>query len=551
VAAESRSDLSRSAAGVDLSTPARIVAVTIPVAVFAALWLLHSEPAMDSGWVPPAEFPNVLLVLLDDVGYGDFRALNSESRIQLPNIDRLAARGMVFTDAHSPAAACAPARYSVLTGNHPWRGRRPWGTWRYNEPSQILPGQRTLGDLLRRSGYHTALFGKFHLGGTFALRDGSGEAAPGEWDHRKLDFERPFGMGPLAIGFDYSFLLPSGIQDPPYAYFENDVLVGSQEHLDVIEAEPSRGLGMPYWRTSEVGPILTRKALEFLDRHFDANAASGERRPFFVYYASQAIHTPIAPARELLGTRVRGQTFSDVGDFLYEADVTLGKLIERIEARGELANTLILVTSDGGGWPHPSHYANGHDPNGDLAGWKGTIWEGGHRVPLVAAWGDGTAAGSRVPPESRSPTLLGLQDLYATFAELTGTTLAPDEARDSRSFLAALLGRSSASSRRRLLVQGHHPVMGEKSRGGTPVVERSIAARMLRAGDWKLVVDWSDSESPRSRSAGRVIGLYDLAEDPAEQRNLKRDPAQRERIEALLAEYHEIAASERSVPFGD
>ena len=541
----------RQAAGVHPSSPARFVAAGLVLAGFGVLWMLRSAPAPVGDVMPPPELPNVVLVLLDDVGYGDFRAFNPESKVPLPNIDRLAERGIVFTDAHSPAASCAPARYAVLTGNHPWRGRRPWGVWRYNERSQVLPGQRTLGNLMQRAGYRTALFGKFHLGGHFALKSGTGESAPGERDHLKLDFERPFGMGPLELGFDYSFFLQSGIQDPPYAYFENDVLVGDPDRLDIIETEPRSGLGMPYWKTDAAGPALTRKALEFLDRHFGANAASDERRPFFLYYASQAIHGPIAPARAILGTQVRGKTFSNVGDFLYEADVTLGKLLDRIDARGELANTLIFVTSDGGGRPHPSQYAHGHDPNGDLAGWKGTIWEGGHRVPLVVAWGDGTRTDSRVPPGSRSDALVGLQDLYATFAELTGQSLGPDDARDSRSFLGAMLGVSDAPTRRRLMVQGHFPVIDPPLDGEKPVVKRSIAARMLRDGGWKLIVDWSDSEAGDAPSAGRALGLYDLSEDPAEKHNLLAAPGQRERVAAMLAEYREIAASKRSVPLGN
>ncbi len=532
---------------------ARFVTAGRGLAGLAVLWLLRpaSVPPLVVDWMPPTELPNILLVLLDDVGYGDFRAYNADSKIPLPNIDRLAERGIVFSDAHSPAASCAPARYAVLTGNHPWRGRKPWGVWRYNERSQILPGQRTLGNLMQRVGYRTALFGKFHLGGNFSAAAGAGESATGERDHRKLDFERPFGMGPLEIGFDYSFFLPSGIQDPPYAFFENDVLVGDPSRLGSIETVKGRALGMPYWKTDAVGPALTRKALEFLDRHFAANAASGEQRPFFVYYASQAIHMPISPARAVLGTEVRGQTFSDVGDFLYEADVTIGKLIDRIAAQAELANTLILVTSDGGGWPHPSHYANGHDPNGNLAGWKGTIWEGGHRVPLVAAWGDGTPASSQIPSGSRSDALVGLQDLYATFAELTGQSLGADDARDSRSFLAAMLGISDAPTRRRLMLQGHFPIMESPRPGEKPVVKQSIAARVLRDGDWKLIVDWSDSEARDAPTAGRALGLYDLSQDPSEEHNLLLAPEQGERVAAMLAEYREIASSQRSVPLGE
>lgn len=492
--------------------------------------------------------PNVVLVLLDDVGYGDFKAYNADSKIPLPQIDELAARGMVFTDAHSPAALCAPTRYSVLTGNYPWRGREPWGVWRYDQDSQILPGQTTLGDLMKRAGYHTAIFGKYHMGGRFHRKDHPGQFALNEGDYRKIDFGRRFEMGPREMGFDYSFLLLSGIQEEPYAYFENDTLVGDPARLEIIEAGGARGIGMPYWKTDAVGPVMTRKALDFLERHFDENRRAEKRRPFFVYYCSQVIHLPISPARAVLGTPVRGQTFDEVGDFLYELDVTLGKLIKAIDDQGALPNTLFLVTSDNGARPYHSLHAGGHEPNGGLAGWKGTVWEGGHRVPLVAAWGDGTKRGSPVPPGTRSDALVGLQDIYATLAELTGQKPDASQALDSHSFLAVLLGERSPDTRRWLMVQGNYAPKENPRKYYQEAGSERTPARVLRDREWKLVVGWVTSKSENASDDGSPLGLYNLEDDPTEENNLVDDPGQRRRIEAMLQKYREIGASERSAP---
>jgi arylsulfatase A-like enzyme len=401
---------------------------------------------------------------------------------------------------------------------------------------------------MKQAGYHTAMFGKYHMGGHFHLKDRPGHFALNEEDYWKIDFAQSFAMGPRELGFDYSFLLLSGIQNEPYAFFENDELVGDPNQLGVVETGGTTGFGMPYWKTSAVGPILTGKVLDFLGRHFDENRRAEIQRPFFVYYCSQAIHSPIEPASAVLGTPVRGQTFDKVGDFLYELDVTLGKLMKEIDERGALENTLFIVTSDGGAWPHRSLYAGGHDPNGGLTGWKGMISEGGHRVPFIAAWGDGTRSGSPVPPRTRSDALVGLQDIYATLAELTGQALGANEALDSHSFLAALLGRASHEPRRWLMVQGQYSATKNPEEYTRAARSQRTPARMLRDHQWKLIVDWKSSTSEDARVVGEPLGLYDLGTDPAEKNDLLNDPRQHRRIETMLQKYREISASKRSIP---
>lgn len=480
------------------------------------------------------EPPNILLILMDDMGYGDCRAYNPDSMVPMPHLEQMAAQGMLFTDAHSPSTVSAPTRYSVLTGNYPWRGRNPHGIWGFNNPSQILPGQETLGHLLRRAGYRNAFFGKLHLGGE-VLHKETGEPLTGwDYDFRDFDFSRPVGQGPIDQGFDYSFMLPNGIQGQPYAYFENDRLVGDPGKLRMWERGrygrsviQRAGFGCPDWDSSQAGPKLTEKALAFLERHVAENRRTGVRRPFFLYYCSQACHTPHTPPEELGGTPIEGASGVDTHlDMLYEADVTLGMMMDQLRAAGELDNTLILFTSDNGGLIWHESFEKGHRPNGPLRGAKAEIWEGGHRVPLIARWGDGTPGGSRIPPGTRSDALLGLQDIYATLAELTGQTLAPDQGRDSQSFLAVLTGEENPRTRQTLWVQSNNEDKpGQRDK------------QMIRDGDWKLIVN----------AHGDPIELYNLRQDLGEQVNRVNHPEQRSRIRQMRQELQNLLRSKRSV----
>lgn len=468
--------------------------------------------------------PNVLIFLMDDMGYGDCRVYNPEGLAELPHIEKLAASGMVFTDAHSPSAVCAPTRYSLLTGNYPWRGRNENGTWAFNHASQILPGQETLAHLLKRAGYRTAFFGKEHLGGQVYSKTTGRPLTGWKVDHTDIDFTRPIEQGPIDQGFDSSYSLPNGIQGKPYAFFEDGRLVGDPASLKLWKkgtygdsVVKATGFGVPDWDASQAGPILTEKALAFLKEHL----ARPERKPFFMHYCSQACHTPHAPPAELNGTPIKGASGIDPKlDLLIEADVTLGLFIDALREAGELDNTLIIFTSDNGGLVWGEARKRGHRACGPLRGAKSEIWEGGHRVPFVAHWGGGIAKGSR------TDALVGLQDLYATLAELTGQTLAPEQGLDSRSFLPVLTGKSE-SARRTLLVQANvEDVPGQR------------LMKMIRDGDWKLITD----------RKLKPVELYHLGRDLEERQNLIDHPEHRERVKKMRDVLSEIMKSRRSVP---
>ncbi len=323
--------------------------------------------------------PNILIFMTDDIGFGDIHAFNSQEGESItPNIDKLAKSGISFHHAHSPAAVCAPTRYAILTGKHVYRGRLPNGTWFPDAPSQILSGQDTLGDRLKTYGYHTAFFGKTHLGRIYKNADGKVVDSFSE-----ADLTQKFNDGVSEHGFDYSLTLPSGIQKSPLAFFKNDRMVRYEratskfkpltreeirQHFKGITDENEKAkyttevrgtlYVMENYTTDSVGPLLMQDALRFLDNHFKDDPG----KPFYIHYMSQAGHRPYDPpsafnVADPLNTkdrtapgaiRVKGVTPTKRTDMLYESDVALGLFMEKLKAAGQLQNTIIIYTSDNG-----------------------------------------------------------------------------------------------------------------------------------------------------------------------------------------------------------
>ena len=497
------------------------------------------------------EKPNIILILADDIGYGDFKSYNPDSKLSLPHIELLAEKGITFTDAHSPSCVCAPTRYGVMTGNYPFRGNRILGTWGFSQKSQVLLDQQTIGQLMKNAGYNTAMFGKFHLGGEFYSRENPEEFLLGETDFQKLDFTRRFRMGPLDMGFDYSWILPTGIQFQPFAFFENDKLIGDTSELKILTTDVTHGFrpgfGMPYWDPYKVGPIMTRKAIDFMKNHWEEDKNSD--RPFFIYYCSQAIHMPICPAESIEGIPVQGVTFDRVGDFIYELDVTLGLFMDELEKAGELDHTLIILTSDNGAWPHRQLFEKGHNPNAPMAGWKGQMWEGGHRVPFIAAWGIQSDE-PIIPHGARCNQLIGLQDLYATFAEITGQRMQEGHGLDSHGFLTALTGKEQRNARRYLVIQGRYNTINDFTKVEDLRYETILGENnpvlILRDKQWKLIVGGRKQRDIPTDIDGEILGLYNLETDPLEQHDLKDSPELKTRISEMYDKYNEIVTSPRS-----
>ena len=499
---------------------------------WTCLYVSLLATSVQGGALPPSP-PNVLIFLMDDMGIGDCRVYNPESKVFLPNLEKIAEQGMRFTDAHSPSAVCAPTRYSVMTGNYPWRGRLENGTWLFNMPSQVLPGQKTIGQLMKDAGYRTAFIGKVHLGGKVISKTTGMPKFDRKGGFEDFDFSKRVEDTPASFGFDYAYELPQGIQGSPYIALENGMLVGGPHNLrewkkgtygkSVIEAD---GFGSADWDSSRAGPILTERAISFLDRHFSENSKTAIRKPFFMHYCSQSCHVPHTPPEEMDGKQVRDSSLDAHLDMMVEADLTLGKIITRLRRAGELQNTLIIFTSDNGGLSRgaPGKHRRGHNSNAGLRGSKGQIYEGGHRVPFIVGWGNGQKD-SPVKPGSMSDSLIGLQDIFATLAEITLQTIDRAHGLDSQSFLGILLGKKEAIGRQSLLVQANNGTFqGQQSK------------KMFRNGTWKLIV--TKKLEP--------VELYDLASDPLENSNQIEEVSQKTRVKRMALEVKEVMQSKRS-----
>ena len=498
------------------------------------LGLLLTLICAESAW--PAERPNILFVLVDDVGWGDIRANNPNGQVPLPAIERLANEGINFTDAHTSAAKCAPSRYSIITGNYQWRGRLPWGTWKYKGGSQVTPGQETLAGLLKRAGYATAIVGKYHLGADFFAKGSNAFASESDPDS-SVDFSRPMVDGPGSVGFDYSFVAMNGIQAGPYAFFENDRLLGDPSKLITWQVGDygdtkinAEGIGLPTWNTRNFGPTLLSRAIDFIEAHHLAQQNAPEAEPFFLFFSTAAVHNPYKPPAAIGDRLVRGTTgLGARADMLVEIDAVLDTLQQRLEQLGMLQDTLIVFTSDNGGVRLAVEQNAGHMTTGGFRGEKRSVYEGGHRVPLIVKWGNQSFGASPLPRGTQIDALIGSQDLYATLAELTGTPLDADQARDSFSMLRILMGETMTATRDHMVHEG------DADSPDNGVTGRNFA---YRKDVWKLV--FNTNQVP--------VGLYHLATDPFEKTNLLSRPEHSDRVTAMRTGLESALTSSRTAP---
>jgi arylsulfatase A len=446
-----------------------------------------------------AEKPNLVFILADDLGYGDVHCLNPErGKLATPHIDRLAAQGMTFTEAHSSSAVCTPSRYSILTGRYNWRSRLQSGVLEGYSPPLIAPGRLSVAELLKQHGYQTACFGKWHLGLTFSTTDG------------KRDLAKPITDGPNQHGFNDFFGISASLDMPPFAFIENDHFTQVPR---VTKKWVRSGLAAPDFEAVDVVPELVRKAEQFVAE----NAAS--KTPFFLYLPLTSPHTPLVPTKEWRGKSGLGL----YGDFVMETDWAIGEVLAALDKTGVADDTLVMLASDNGCAPYigvAKLEEEGHFPSADRRGYKADIWDGGHRIPLLARWP------GKVKPGSACDQLVCLVDLMATCADLVGAKLPENAGEDSVSLLPALLGTAKGPL--------HEAVVSHSING-------SFA---IRQGNWKLVLcpgsgGWSDPK-PGSAQEKRLpaVQLYNYGEAVGEKKNLEAEhPEIVSRLTALLEKY--------------
>jgi arylsulfatase A len=493
-----------------------------------------------------ADRPNIVLILADDLGYGDIAAYQPQSKIPTPHLDRLAARGIRFTDAHTPSSVCTPTRYGLLTGRYAWRTWLKTGVLDGFDPPLLEEGRETLASFLRAKGYATAVIGKWHLGMTWTARDGRPVAYRGATGFRsgaEVDYAQDTRGGPLDRGFGTFFGLSASLDMSPYAFIEGRRVgtlptVATPEDKTLLLNQVA-GMQAPDFALEAVLPTLNRRAVQFI------RSEAGKSDPFFLYVPLPSPHLPVVPNREWVGKSGAGS----YGDFVAETDGAVGEILAALDETGQRDRTLVLFTSDNGGLWHtweavetddragykPTARAlytaeRGHRSNAGLRGTKADIYEGGHRVPFLASWP------ARLPAGRVSDALVQLNDVFATVAEILGTSLPADVAEDSFSFLAALRGGAPAAGWPARTVGVHHSLHGVFA---------------VREGPWKFVPTRGSGgfSSPRqvAPKAGEPQGqLYNLAADPAETTNRWADEP--ERVKRMAATLEQIRADTRTRP---
>ncbi|NQX02949.1 arylsulfatase [bacterium] len=455
----------------------------------------------------PKSPPNVIVILSDDVGWGDLGCYGA-TQIKTPNLDALARDGMRFTDAHASAAVCTPTRFSMLTGQYSWRvdaiGLNK-GVANGASPLLIPVRAVTLPKILKSAGYRTAAVGKWHLG----------------FGNSKPDYNQDLSPGPLEIGFDEFFGFPATNDRVPTVLVRDHRVLNldpndSIEYTYQAPTEPDSPLKKfssggqrigwvsggkaAQWKDTELTDTFTREVIAFVERN--------QKNPFFLYYAPQNVHAPALPNPRFAGATGLGKR----ADTLVELDAAVGELMKTLERLKLSENTLVIFSSDNGAYVIDEQ---GHRPNGPWRGEKSQLWEGGHRVPFIARWP------GQIPP-GVSNELVSLIDLPATAAAIVGVKLADEVAPDSFNLLPTLLGKTNPHPRDHLIVMSGN------------------GALAIRQGNWKSIPDlktangWKSAGKNDEATPGKE-GLFNLEKDPGELTNLSaQEPEISKRLAGLL-----------------
>ncbi|GMQ31671.1 arylsulfatase [Algoriphagus confluentis] len=478
--------------------------------------------------------PNILLIYLDDLGYGDVSAYQSGT-LQTPNMDRLANGGLRFTNGYASSATCTPSRYALLTGTYPWR----------NQNAKILPGtapliidtaQMTLPKMLKNQGFHTAVIGKWHLGLGTGVVDWNAEIAP----------------NPNHVGFDYSHILAATQDRVPTVYIENGRVVNLDPNDPIqvdyeknFEGEPT-GLENPElltmkWHHGHNNSIVNgiprigfmkggKSALwsdvDMADHFLEKGKAyiqekSKSDKPFFLFFPMQQPHVPRTPHPRFEGKSGMGPR----GDAILEADWVIGELLKTLEEAGILENTLVILSSDNGPVLNDGYYDDAveklgdHTPAGPLRGGKYSLFEAGTKVPFITYWK------GKIQP-GVSDAMVTQIDLLSSLAALVGSQ---ERGPDSENLLETLLGKSE--------------------KGRESVILEATSRTALRAGDWALIPPYPGPEVQKQVNIelgnSTDYQLYILKKDPGQQTNLAASNP--EKLEEMKKIYQGIKGVESKV----
>ncbi len=485
----------------------------------------YSGLAESSVFVPVPTPPNIVIILADDLGYGDLGCYGA-TRIQTPNVDRLAFEGVRFTQGYAPSSTCTPSRFSLLTGEYAWRQKdKKNSILDGDSPLCISPGRFTLPEMLRHAGYYTGIIGKWHLG----LGDG----------RDPVDFNREIKPGPLEVGFDYCYIIPATVDRVPDVWIQNHQVV-NLDPSDPIKVsyvtnigDGPTGLERPDMLThyqadaqhsgtiingiSRIGYMRGGHAARFTDEDLaktivDQSESFIEQHQggrFFLEAALFEPHVPRVAERPFVGKSGCGLR----GDVIEQIDWETGEIMKTLDRCGLTANTLVIFSSDNGAilfdgyYDHSFEDLNGHTPTGGLRGWKYLVFEGGCRVPLIAHWP------ARIKPHVTGQ-MFNLVDLMATIGDIVGQPVPQKSAQDSLDLAPVLLGTTTNQLREDTVLHG---------------ISDELA---LRWGDWKYIpANGPFNPDGMGKGANRLDQrfaeshitepmLFDLATDPGERTNI-------------------------------
>ncbi len=462
------------------------------------------------GFCQKSAVPNIILIVADDAGIGDYEpyntmfSVNPAVKINTPNIKKLAEEGMLFKSAYSTGAVCQPSRYSIMTGLYPIRKVISGTTASIDQ--RIIPADiETIGQMLKKNGYQTAMFGKWHL--DYLYTDTKGIATT---NTKNINLAEPIQLGVNQYGFDDSFWLPKGVSGADF-FIENNTIVKLNKEIDYNKTpawkdhkrweSSSYKSGEPFKELNKhvLGDAIVDKALDYMEK------AVTQKKPFFIYLPLIAPHTPHLPNRDVNGQAIDKGTFNSLGQpadrvrqkMVYENDVITGQILEQLNRLKIADNTIVIFTSDNGGGK-PGAVNDG--ASGIYKGHKGTAWEGGTRMPLIIKWPN------KIAKASTSDAMVSQVDFFATFADLI--TASPNKTKDSKSFLPVLYGKNKTARNYNVTVKHGVGDFANEDEG-----IRNVGMRTKEG--YKLILFYNQKSNKYD-----PIEFYNLNDDVAEKNNL-------------------------------
>lgn len=474
--------------------------------------------------------PNVILLLADDLGYGDVSVFNPDGKIHTENIDKLASDGMRFTDAHACSPLCSPSRYGLLTGRYSFRSRLKFSVLQGDSMTLIEKDRMTLGNVFKNAGYNTACIGKWHLGLEWELND---DPKPSDFDGKEewyqnipkrkpftptvnpsqasivkgvdIDYSKPIKYGPNQYGFDYFYGIPASLDQSPYVYIENDRVIEQPTKITGLVQVDKRGAKTNKdWQAGPVAPSFNHeqvlddmndKVLELIDEY------SSEEEPFFIYYPTPAVHSPLIPNKKFRGK----SGLNEYADVVLQLDDMVRSISEKLKGKGIYDNTVFIFTSDNGcagTADFPFLLEHGHNPSYIFRGNKFSIYEGGHRIPTIISYP------ALIKKDTVCDIDICLTDFFETFAQMLDVEYPSDYAEDSFSLMSLFTGEGKYERKANVCMSGGGYLGIIKDNWKLTCCENGGATKehMMAARDYKKL--------------DQKFELYNLKDDISEKNNI-------------------------------